>query len=55
MALRATYGDTTSAVDWIIRRREEVAEIKKQETEKRNRRKLQKQLGSCDDGQLVCI
>jgi len=53
MALRATYGDTTSAVDWIIRKREEKAEIKQQEKENRERRKLQKQLGNCDNGQPV--
>lgn len=55
MALRATYGDIARAVDWIIRRREELREIKEQEKEKRDRRKLQKQLGNCDNGEPVSI
>lgn len=50
MALRATYGDTSSAVAWIINKREEKRQIKQQEKEDRARRKLQKQLGNCDNG-----
>ncbi|CAL8106533.1 unnamed protein product [Orchesella dallaii] len=53
MALRATYGDASSAVDWIIRRREEKLQIKQQEKENRQKRKLQKQLGNCDNGQPI--
>lgn len=55
MALRATYGDAGAAVEWILRRREEKEEIKKQEKENRQRRKLQKQLGNCDNGQPVRV
>lgn len=53
MALRATYGETTMAVDWIIQKREERLQIKRQEQEKRERKKLQKQLGKCDNGEPV--
>jgi hypothetical protein len=53
MALRATYGDVPAAVDWIIRRREEKLEIRKQEQEDIRRRKLQKRLGVTESGQPV--
>ena len=53
MALRATYGNVAAAVDLVIRRREEQAEIRKQEKEDIRRRRLQKKLGVCSNGEPV--
>lgn len=55
IALRSTYGELTSAVDWIIRKREEKAQNKEQEREDLKRRKLQKKLGKCANGQVVNV
>lgn len=53
MALRSTYGDITAAVDWIIRKRDEKTLNKKQDDEDMKRRKLQKKLGKCANGDPV--
>jgi hypothetical protein len=55
MALRATYGNMAGAVEWIIRKREEKSQIREQEREDLARRKLQKKLGKCEDGQPVNV
>ena len=55
MALRATYGNVAAAVDLIIRKREEQAEIRKQEKEDIRRRRLQKKLGVCNNGDPVSV
>jgi hypothetical protein len=55
MALRSCYGDLDRAVDWIIRKQEERQLIKQQEKEDLKRRKLQKKLGLCNNGDSVSI
>jgi len=53
MGLRAAYGNMDGAVDYIMRKREEQAALRKQENENRRRQKLQKRLGLTEQGQPV--
>ena len=55
LGLRASLGDRKLAVDHIIRRREEKAEILKKEKEERERGKLREKLGRCGNGDWVNV
>ena len=55
LGLRASFGDRKLAVDHIIRRREEKAEIMKKEKEERERGKLREKLGRCGNGDWVNV
>ena len=55
LGLRASLGDRKLAVDHIIRRREEKAEILRKEKEERERGKLREKLGRCGNGDWVNV
>ena len=55
LGLRASFGDRKLAVDHIMRRREEKAEIRKKEKEERERGKLREKLGRCGNGDWVNV
>jgi len=55
LGLRASMGDRKLAVEKIINRREEKADILKKEKEERERGKLRDKLGKCADGSWVNI
>lgn len=55
LGLRASLGDRKLAVDHIIRRREEKAEILKKEKEERERGRLREKLGRCGNGDWVNV
>jgi len=55
LGLRASLGDRKLAVDHIMRRREEKAEILKKEKEERERGKLREKLGRCGNGDWVNV
>jgi len=55
MALRSTYGNVQASVDWIIRKREEIQRIRREEAENIRQKKLQKKLGFTDNGQPVNV
>ena len=53
--LRASLGDRKLAVDHIIRRREERAEVARKEKEERERARLREKLGRCANGNWVNV
>ena len=53
--LRASLGDRKLAVDHIIRRREERAEVARKEKEERDRARLREELGRCANGNWVNV
>jgi len=55
VGLRASMGDKKMAVEHILRRREEKADILKKEKEERDREKLREKLGRCADGNWINI
>ena len=55
LGLRASLGDRKLAVDHIMRRREEKAEILRVEREERERGKLRERLGRCGNGDWVNV
>ena len=53
--LRASLGDRKLAVEHIIRRREERAEVARKEKEERERARLREKLGRCANGNWVNV
>merc|ERR1719245_2554713 len=53
--LRAALGDRKLAVEHIMRRRDEKAEVRRKEKEERERSKLRDKLGRCANGSWVNV